>query len=190
MRSVIYKEDKGLDFGRWNDNVSRFMYWDCMPDILEGITIPQRVADYGGANGNIKRFIPHALSIDIDESKNPDIHDDILTHSERYDLVVIRYVLHYLTDKEVLQLFDKINAKEILVIQFVNDDLRSKYVNSIRESKHFRTQSQLEGLLPDKSELIYSSEYQIDSKFYENRLGAGEYVSHYETLNAYHVYKH
>jgi len=190
MRSIIYNEDSGLEFGKWKDDISRFMYWDCMPDILENITIPQRVADYGGANGNLKSFIPHAISIDIDGSKNPDIHDDILTHSERYELVVIRYVLHYLTDKEVLQLFDKINAKEILVIQFVNEDLMSKYVNSIRETKHFRTQTQLEGLLPDESELIYSSEYDIDSQFYINRLGAGEYIPHSETLNAYHVRKH
>jgi len=183
----IYKEDQGARFGRWADDVSRFLYVDSTETILTKIQIPLRVGDYGGANGNLKRFIPNSISIDIDETKTPDICDNILTHQEKYDLVVLRYVLHYLNDYEVLQLFDAIQATNILVIQFENNNLKDKYHNSQNEFKYFRTTPQLNQLLPTNIEQIYSKEYTVSPSFYKNRLGDGDYKTHKETLGAYYL---
>ncbi len=182
-----YKEDQGINFGKWNDSISQFLYQDSTKQILSKINIPNSVADYGGANGNLKQFIPQSISIDIDKSKNPDINDNILTHSKYYDLVIIRYVLHYLNDYEVLQLFETIKAKNILVIQFENNDLKNKYFNSQNEFKYFRTTEQLKHLLPISSKEIYSKEYELGKDFYTNRLGQGNYKTHKEILKAYYI---
>jgi hypothetical protein len=187
MQTKIYKEDNGVNFGKWTDKVSKFMYFDSTKDILSKIQIPGVVADYGGANGNLKTFIPHAISIDIDGSKQPDIIDDILTHVGNYELIVVRYVLHYLNDYEVLQLFKTIKSNA-LIIQFTNEDLKSKYQNSQNEFKYFRTARQLKKLLPNCKE-IYSKKYTIGSSFYKNRLNIDNAVTHKETLKAY-FYEH
>jgi hypothetical protein len=183
----IYKEDKGEKFGTWNDKVSKFLYYDSTKEILSKIKIPNKVADYGGANGLLKKIIPNCITIDKDKSKNPDILDNIITHSRQYDLTIIRYVLHYLNDYEVLELFKNINAKNILVIQFENNDLKSKYHNSLNEFKYFRTETQLKELLPNTIKEIYKKEYELGSEFYNNRLGEGDYITHKETLKAYYV---
>jgi hypothetical protein len=185
MQNIIYKEDKGINFGKWTDNVSRFMYETSTKEILSKISIPKSVADYGGANGNLKQFIPNSISIDIDKSKNPDVLDNIVTHSKSYDLVVIRFVLHYLTDYEVIELFNTIQTKKILLIQFVNNDLKSKYKNSKNEKKYFRTEQQLKALIPNRFKEIYSKDYTVDKEFYVNRLGKENYKNHQETLKAY-----
>ena len=182
-----YKEDQGTNFGKWNDSISRFLYQDSTKEILSKITIPNLVADYGGANGNLKQFIPNAISIDIDKTKRPDVVDDILNHSKYYDLVIIRFVLHYLNDYEILKLFNVIKARNILIIQFENNDLKSKYFNSQNEFKYFRTSHQLKQLLPIKSKEIYSKTYELGNEFYKNRLGKGIYKTHDETLKAYYL---
>ena len=183
----IYKEDSGLKFGTWKDKVSQFMYYDSTKDILNKINIPKNVADFGGANGLLKQFIPNIITIDKDKSKNPDRVENILTHKEQYDLVIIRYVLHYLTDYEVIQLFETINSKHTLIIQFENNDLVSKYKNSLNEFKYFRTTEQLKALLPKNIKTIYEQEYIVDSDFYSNRLGQGNYISHNETIKGYYL---
>lgn len=188
MQSKIYSEDKGTAFGKWSDKISKLMYFESTKDILSKINTKGIIADYGGANGIIKQFIPSAISIDIDKSKKPDIVDNIITHRGKYDLIIIRFVLHYLNDYEVLQLFKNIKSfhkGRILVIQFCNDNLKSKYQNSVNEFKYFRTQDQLESLLPKYEKKIYSIEYDIDENFYLNRLGSGVYTKHKEKLNAY-----
>lgn len=187
MQKSTFKIDDGLQFGTWEDKTSQFMYFDCMNEILSFVEIPLSVADYGGANGNLKKFIPNALSIDIDETKNPDVVDNILTHEGNYDLIIIRYVLHYLTDYEICSLFEhlaKTHQGKILVIQFCNNDLKSKYRNSLNEHKYFRTESQMEALLPQFKK-IYSKQFFVDDKFYQNRLKINNAISHFETLNAY-----
>lgn len=185
MHIQIYKEDKGINFGKWNDAISKFLYKTSTKEILSKIKIPKLVADYGGANGNLKEFIPHSISIDIDESKEPDISEDILRHEGYYELVVIRYVLHYLNDYEVIKLMRKINAKNILIIQFTNQDLKVKYHNSKNEFKYFRTKEQLEALLPEKIKHIFSKKYKCSKKFYKNRLQINNSIEHLEELQAY-----
>lgn len=187
MQKIIYKEDKGINFGKWSDNTSKLMYFDSVKDILSKINIKGKVADYGGANGILKQFIPNIISIDIDASKNPDIIDNILTHKGIYDLIIIRFVLHYLNDYKVLQLFDNIkkyHRGRVLIIQFTNEDLKSKYANSKNEFKYFRTKNQLENLLP-KFENIYSIEYECTKEFYKNRLNIKKGIKHKEQINAY-----
>lgn len=187
MQNKIYKEDKGKDFGKWSDSTSKLMYFDSIKDILKKIDINGKVADYGGANGILKEFIPNIITIDIDKTKNPDIIDNILTHKGNYDLIIIRFVLHYLSDYEVLELFENINKYhkgKILIIQFTNEDLKSKYKNSINEFKYFRTKIQLEKLLP-KFNNIYSINYECTKEFYFNRLNIKNGINHIEEINAY-----
>ena len=189
MQRKTYKEDSGTGFGKWTDPISRLMYFDSTNDILSKIQVPHRVADYGGANGNLKKMIPNAISIDIDCTKNPDIIEDILTHVGNYDLIVIRFVLHYLTDYKVLQLFnniEKYHKGNILVIQFINNDLVSKYKNSKNEFKYFRTEQQTQALLPDLKE-IYNIDYTVTQEFYKNRLNIANSQPHKETIKAYYV---
>lgn len=186
MQSKTYKEDRGKDFGKWTDKISKFLYYESTKEILSKIKIPLNVADYGGANGLLKKIIPNSISIDLDHAKKPDILDNIITHKNKYDLVIIRYVLHYLNDYEIIELFKNINAKNILVIQFVNNDLKAKYYNSQNEFKYFRTSKQLKKLMPKSFKKIYSKKYYLDSEFYTNRLGTGKYKKHQEILNAYY----
>jgi len=184
---MIYKEDKGTQFGKWNDKTSRFLYVDSMKEILEVIKVDGTVGDYGGANGNLKQFLPQSISIDIDESKNPDIVDNILTHKGRYDWVIIRFVLHYLTDKEIIELFKTIPSSNVMVIQFTNEDLKTKYSNSENEIKYFRTKTQLESLLPKGTSSFYRKLYNCTKEFYKNRLGLDDGTEHIESINAYYI---
>lgn len=190
MQKTTYKEDQGDSFGTWTDPVSRFMYVESTARIIERITVPKTVADYGGANGLLKAFIPHAISIDIDPSKSPDICDNILTHKGQYELVVVRYVLHYLTDRQVINLFANMASNkvgQVLVIQFVNNDLRSKYKCSQNEVKYFRTEQQTQALLPPCLE-VYTADYDVTPEFYANRLGIHVATGHCETIKAYSVH--
>lgn len=186
MQNNIYKEDQGQNFGKWDDPVSKFMYYDSTKEILSKINLPENIADYGGANGNLKTFIPSAISIDLDPSKNPDIIDNIITHTGIYDLVIIRYVLHYLNDYEVIKLFNNIKSKNILIIQFTNEDLISKYKNSINEFKYFRTADQLKKIIPNYFKEIYSKEITITEDFYNNRLKINNALWHQENIRAFY----
>lgn len=181
MLKDSYKIDQGLEFGNWKDKTSQDLYHNTTKDILNLIHIPSLVADFGGGNGLLKKFIPHSISIDIDQSKNPDIIGNILDVKQHFELVVIRYVLHYLSDYEILKLFSNINADNILIQQFVNEDLKAKYRNSINEFKYFRTLSQLISLLPD-SEIIYQKEITCTKEFYKNRLNNQNATPHNETI--------
>jgi hypothetical protein len=132
-------------------------------------------------------YFKNVTTVDKDVNKKPDILDNILTHKNYYDLVILRYVLHYLNDYEVIKLFKNINAKNILIIQFINEDLRSKYLNSKNELKYFRNEQHLMQLIPVKNKKIYSKEYLVTKEYYINRIGIGKYIKHEETLNAYYI---
>lgn len=187
MQENIYKIDCGNQFGTWNDSISKFMYFDSTKEILDIVNSNGIVADYGGANGLLKTFIPSSISIDIDITKNPDIVDNIITHKGSYDYIFMRYILHYLNDYEVLALFNNIKSYhkgKVIIQQFVNEDLKSKYFNSINEFKYFRTGNQLLALLP-KGTMIYQKEYQVTEEFYKNRLNNKHAKSHSEKIIAY-----
>lgn len=185
--------DQGTAFGTWPDPVSRYMYHGVMEalgkskflDMLTG-----HVGDFGGANGLLKQYISNKVTtIDQDESKQPDIVDNILFHTDYYETAFTRYVAHYLSDKELLMFLRNVNADKLFMLEFTNEggDLRSKYKNSIGEVKHFRTQSQLMALLPAGTRCLTSFTYTVDSAFYENRLGISGAVPHTETVGFYQV---
>ncbi len=81
----------------------------------------------------------------------------------------------------------------VLVIQFVNDNLPAKQRNSIGETKYFRRESQLLGLLQppwsmrDRKRLDYT----VAPEFYSNRLAPSphtRFFAHDEAIVAYELH--
>ncbi len=180
--------DQGEDFGKWDDQVSRMLYHTSTKEILNRIYIPNtgRIIDVGGANGLMREFIPDIVTLDYDMDKNPDIVADIRESKVTgYKLAILRYVLHYMNDYDVIRALENLDVDNILIIQFTNEDLISKYKNSVNELKYFRTASQLEALLPGY-EKIYSKEYIVTAEFYKNRLRLMDGSSHFEAIGAYY----
>lgn len=187
MQNNVFEIDQGEQFGKWLDETSELIYFNCMPIFLAMLPAFETLADYGGANGNLKRFIPKSISIDIDASKKPDIVDNVITHKGNYDVILIRYVLHYLTDKQVKKMLANIkqhHSGKVLIIQFTNQgkDLKIKRQNSINETKYFRTKKQLKKLLKGCNiEKQIEIKYQVTKQFYENRLHNYNATEHGET---------
>lgn len=182
-----HQEDQGEAFGRWPNKTARLMYHDIMPLALNGIDTSGRVADLGGANGLLKQWIPHAVTVDYDETKNPDICEDILTHVGEYDLIVLRYVLHYMDDETVRKLLYHIRGYHngrLLIIQFANDDLAAKQANSVGETKWFRTSRQTMQLVTEywKGASAKMVDYVVDADFYRERLNHPNPTSHHESI--------
>jgi len=168
------------------------MYHDIMELALTGVDTSGRVADYGGANGLLKHWIPHSVSVDYDGSKYPDIVADIMTHVGVYDLIVMRYVLHYMTDAEVLRLLRHIASfhdGRLLIIQFVNDDLISKYANSVGETKYFRDTDDTHSLVSFDWQVQARRfhDYTVDADFYRLRLNHPNPSSHDERIVIYEL---
>lgn len=186
-----HNEDQGTAFGTWPDATSRLMYQDIMPLALSGIDTSGRVADFGGANGLLKQWIPHAVSVDYDASKNPDVCESVLDHAGDYELVVMRYLLHYMPDSVVRTLFKRMGMwhnGRVLLIQFVNENLEDKRANSWGEIKHFRTEAQLMRLLSPFGIISRKAvEYRVEADFYRNRLQHPAPFSHDETVVIYEM---
>lgn len=180
--------DCGTAFGTWTDKTSRFIYHDAMATMLQGIEHSASVGDLGGGNGLLKQWLPNSIAIDCDATKQPDIVDSVFDYVGTHDALVLRYVLHYLQDNEVLTLMRHLRSYHhgsVLVIQFANNDLATKYGNSYNEQKYFRTTSQLTALLTEVWQVtkLTTMEYEVGQDFYENRLGVGnKYTPHTETL--------
>lgn len=182
--------DEGTRFGTWGDPTSRFMYRDSLAHILPLAALVGHVGDFGGANGLLKAHVPNVTTIDSDPSKHPDIVDNILTHDAPYDTAWARYVMHYLTDQEVIQFVDNVNAPRLIIVQFTNNEsLRVKYANSVNETKYFRTSAQMRELLPSKTKVLWSMAYAVCPEFYQNRLGMENAKPHGEMLRVYEVTK-
>lgn len=186
MQNRIYKEDKGQEFGTWPDKVSRLMYAGIMPIVLSQIELPNNIADYGGANGLLKEYIPNATSIDIDPSKKPDIVDNIILHKGKYDLVFMRYVLHYLAGEEIATMLQNINSR-LVIIQFTNEEedleLKQKISQDNEAKKYFRTKEQLFALFKDFVILnAIEIDYKVTPEFYKNRLQINTDISHNEQI--------
>lgn len=190
---MTHDEDKGTQFGTWPNPTAQLIYHDIMPLALSGVDTSGNVADFGGGNGLLKQWIPHAISVDYDATKQPDIYADILTHRGNYDLIVIRYVLHYMTDEQVKQLFDNLASYSdccVLVIQFVNNDLAIKNYNSVNETKYFRNEQHVAGLIDPAKWLLRTRKavpYHVDADFYRWRLAHPDPVEHDETIVIYEL---
>lgn len=201
-----YDLDQGKEFGTWGDRVSKLMYNESN-SLFSGIEFEgKRVADFGGGNGLFGKAmgISDYIVVDIDSNKKDTEHfinDSILTHKGEYDIIVIRYVLHYLSDDEVRTLITNIKSfhKGILaILQFTNegeDMVKKKEVSASFEQptdgrKYFRTLSELNNLLsPIQGDLIARKavSFDITEEFYNNRFGLNiTEVSHKEQLQFFH----
>lgn len=191
MRNTTYKLDGGKDFGSGDDPVSELMYRTSVPTLLKNVVVKgKQIADYGGGNGIVGSFLAadSYTVIDTDKSKQGAenfICDDITTHRGYYDLIICRYVLHYLTDKQIRRMFAQIiqnGTPEILLVQFVNQGFDLKVKREIsaqyetgQEKKIFRNCRQLFDLLDDfHIENVDKIEYLVTSDFYRNRFGIKE----------------
>lgn len=190
--------DQGTAFGTWTDRTSRLIYHDAMPALLSGVDCTGEVLDLGGANGLSREWFPGAVTVDVDPSKEPDIVANALdyTPDHRYDLVLIRYVLHYLTNRQVTQLFEQVAGYHdgpLVLIQFVNDDLDIKLVNSVNEERrYFRTEGALRQLVDRAPWKLYRRiglEYVVDPMFYTHRLGHPTGTAHLERVVSYTLHK-
>mgnify|MGYP000660474315 CR=1 FL=1 len=190
--------DQGENFGKWKDNTSKFMYDTSLRTILPAVRLAGHVGDFGGGNGLLEQHlrkldrcsVTRVTAVDIDEAKKPDVVADITTHARWYDVVWCRYVMHYLTDRQVMQMIDNANTDRVIVVQFTNECLRTKYGNSDNETKHFRTARQLESLLPAHGTTkLLSTSYLVCKDFYKNRLGIDHAIPHTEQLNVYEIIK-
>lgn len=201
MPNTIYKNDRGTNFGSGDDPISNLIYRDSAKTFLQNVSIAgKRIADYGGANAILRRFLGDADAytvVDTDKTKQTGddfICDDITTHRGQYDLVICRYVLHYLTDEQIRQMFAQIKTNgtaQILLIQFVNQGLDLKIKREIsaqfetgEERKIFRNCRQLFDLLDGfHIENVDKVDYLATSDFYRNRFGTSERVTpHQETI--------
>lgn len=182
-----HTEDQGDAFGRWPNKTARLMYHDIMPLALNGIDTSGSVADLGGANGLTKEWIPHAVTVDYDQTKNPDIVADILTYRGEHDLLILRYVMHYMPDEKIRQLFYHIRSYHkgrVLVIQFANDDLAAKQANSVGETKWFRNSLDTMKLMTEYFRVASAKavDYVVDADFYRERLNHPNPTHHHETV--------
>jgi hypothetical protein len=185
--------DQGTDFGIWTDSVSRFMYNTSSRAFFGVIDFEhnEKVGDYGGANSLLKNILPNWInytSIDMDESKKPDIVDDIITHKGNYDTVILRYVIHYLNDSQVIELFKNIKANRILVQQFFNKDtiLKSKF--DPMGYRFFRNRQEFNNLIGFAGKDIGKIEYDVTDEFYSNRFNLPcKPVKHKETVEFFEI---
>jgi hypothetical protein len=182
--------DQGTRFGTWNDPTSRLMYHDAMPALLSGVRRDGLTLDLGGGNGLATEWFDHLVTVDTDVTKDPTVVADALRYvpPQYPERVLIRYLLHYLTDDEVRQLLRNVarySEGPVIVIQFVNNDLASKYANSVNETRWFRTETWTRNLVESKPWRITQQikiDYDVVPAFYANRLGAKHPTGHPETV--------
>lgn len=183
--------DGGEAFGTWPDETSRLMYRDAMPALLAGTDTSGMTLDLGGGNALAREWFYFLTTVDNDGTKRPHVRADIRTYvpDRPYDRVLLRYVLHYLSDEEVRALMAHVasyHRGELTVVQFVHTtdvDLEAKVHNSVNERKWFRTEAELVDLLaPWVPFHRVAVEYDVVPEFYRNRLGHTHPVGHRETV--------
>jgi hypothetical protein len=192
--SKVFAKDQGQDFGRWPDATSRLMYHHVMPVLLSEVNSSRGVIDLGGANGLLREFVDsEVLTVDIDPTKGPDIVADARTWEPARTptaagLVVMRYLLHYLTDNDARALFQHVRSWHrgtLLVIQFANEwpDMKAKRASSLNETAVFRTPEAIEALFgPWRVKDRKRIDYTVRREFYINRLGNPAGQEHGESV--------
>jgi hypothetical protein len=183
------------EFGTWTDGTSDLIYRGSMPYLLDGLPADGPVVDLGGANGLSRLFLPgrQITTVDIDPATGPDVIADALTyrHHSRAETVLIRYLLHYLTDGQVRELFRNLarwHHGGVVVVQFTNETPASKAANSAdtanRRWRHPAELLHLLGSLDDwrRGARVNRLDYTVEPDFYASRLGSPGRYPHAETL--------
>lgn len=184
--------DDSETFGKGKDATSRLLYAhslslavDRLPQLKRGV-----IYDLGGGNGLSRKHFPNddVVTIDSSPAMKPDIVADIRDHDvpDNASLVLLRFVLHYLTDVDVGRLLDRIKAL-VLLIQFTNDDIEAKTMQTagIEDHRYFRTWDETTTLLGGGFERLYRIEYTVTPEFYMARTGRTGMSKHDETLGAW-----
>ena len=150
--------DHANTFGKGKSATSKLLYFYSLSIALDCISteIPSGIVyDFGGGNGLSKRWFDNNKVVTIDN--NPDMEPDICSNINTYDvppdasMVLMRHVLHYLTDDEIKALINRITVP-ILLIQFTNKDIKAKQAQTKNEDhKNFRTLDQVLELLYDST---------------------------------------
>ena len=182
-------------FGTWTDAASDLMYRGAMPYLLAGLPTAGPVVDLGGGNGLSRGFLPgrQITTVDIDPATGPDVVADALTytHPEPAATVLVRYLLHYLTDGQVRRLFANLarwHDGDVVVVQFANEDPSAKAVNSADTTdRRWRHPAELLHLLGNldgwrRGARVNRLDYTVDPEFYTSRLGVPGRYPHAETL--------
>ena len=156
------------------------------------------MADLGGGGGLSRGFLAPSCvvtTVDSDPSTGPDVVADLLTWTPPaapFDTVLLRYVLHYLSDRQVRALFASMTGwrwSNVLVVQFANQRPEDKAANSAdTDDRHWRTPAELVRLLHDDlpawlaGPRVNRLDYTVHPEFYGSRLGVPGKYPHGETL--------
>lgn len=187
--------DCATNFGKGESPTSRLLYHRIF-DLIRG-RIPSfaKVYDLGGGNGISKAYFPSVVTVDNNPEMKPDIVANILEFEvpKDADLILIRYVAHYLQNEELEQLLEQSNHKPILFIQFANSNPNDKLLQSVikgeglEDHKTFRDWDYFAQLLETRGfRQIMQIAYEVEPLFYAERFGRpGAYFAHPEVLGVW-----
>jgi hypothetical protein len=187
--------DTAITFGKGNSPTSRLLYHRIFDLIRDRIPSFAKVYDLGGGNGVSKAYFPSVVTVDNNPEMEPDILADILEFEvpDEADLILIRYVAHYLQEEQLIKLLERSSHKPILFIQFTNSDPDDKLLQSLfkgqgeEDHKTFRDWDHFVHLLePRGFRQIIRVDYEVEPMFYVERFGRqGAYFPHPESLGVW-----
>jgi hypothetical protein len=166
-------------FGTYPDATSQLIYRDAWPALLSGVPRTDSVLDLGGANGLSRLYFENVTTVDSDPTSGADVVADIRTYEPEqvFDRVLLRYVLHYLPDIQVLPLLRRIASYHdgpVHVIQFVGRTEEKAASSADRAVRWFRTEASLRSLMAAGGYVVdrrIALQYTVEPEFYLNRLG-------------------
>lgn len=183
--------DQGTRFGTWPDTTSRLLYHDLTPAHLSGLPLDGRVVDLGGGNGLLREYVPQAVTVDSDPTKEPDVVADITTWHplDRVDLAVCRYVTHYLTDDQLDTMLATVaRYSPLLCLTAITTNPAIKDANPDPAPRYWRDRLTLRDAIAPawRVRTWRGFDVEVGADFYRNRLGV-EHPGHREHLTTYHL---
>jgi len=187
--------DIAATFGKGEGPTSQLLYRHSFELLRGRIPSFRTVYDLGGGNGMAKAWWPTVITVDNNPAMEPDICADIREYAvpDDAELIVLRYVAHYLSDQELTRLLERVHHKPVLLIQFTNENPGDKYAQTgtrgqgAEDGKTFRTWAGLVHLLePWGFRQRLRIDYEVEPGFYVERFGKpGAYFAHPETLGVW-----
>lgn len=170
----------GAVFGTYPDATSQLIYRDAWPALLSGVPRTDSVLDLGGANGLSRLYFTGTVTtVDSDPASGADVIADVrdYTPDRAHDRVLVRYVCHYLRDKDVvalLRLVRRYHDGPVHLIQFVGHPWEKRTASADRDIRWFRTEQHLMQLVTSSGYVLQrriALQYHVEPEFYQNRLG-------------------